>query len=118
MRAANLKLAILSNGTPCMLDAAVRHSGLAHQFDFVLSAEEAGIFKPHPTVYRLALDRLQMQAGEICSVSANGWDAYSAKAFGMKVLWCNRAGQVPEHIPEMPDGEIRTLDELSSMFDC
>ena len=118
MRAADLKLAILSNGTPRMLDAAVRHSGLAHQFDFVLSAEEAGIFKPHPTVYRLALDRLQLQAGEICFVSANGWDACSAKAFGMRVLWCNRAGQVPEHIPEMPDGEIRTLNELSSIFDC
>jgi len=45
-------------------------------------------------------------------VSSNGWDAYSAKAFGFRVLWCNRFGQAPERIPETPDGQIATLAEL------
>ena len=51
-------------------------------------------------------------AGEMCFLSSNGWDAFSAKAFGYRVLWCNRFGQAPERIPETPDGEIRSLADL------
>jgi 2-haloacid dehalogenase len=51
-------------------------------------------------------------AAHICFVSSNGWDAYSAKAFGFRTLWCNRFGQAPERIPQTPDAEIATLAEL------
>jgi 2-haloacid dehalogenase len=107
-----LKCAILSNGSPPMLSAAVEHAGIADLLDAVLSVEEVNLYKPHPSVYQLAVDRLGLTPGEICFVSSNGWDAYAAKAFGLHVIWCNRFNQVPERIPEAPDGEIRTLSDL------
>ncbi len=112
LKAGGLKLAILSNGSPKMLSAAVENAGIAKLLDAVLSVEEVGIFKPHPSVYQLAVDRLRVRPDEICFVSANSWDAFSAKAYGLRVAWCNRFGQAPERIPALPDGEIRTLAEL------
>lgn len=115
LKARGLTLAILSNGTPAMLAAAVTNAGLDGLFDAVLSVEEVGVYKPHPSVYRLAVDRLGVAAGEVCFLSSNGWDAYSAKAFGMRVLWCNRLGQPKERIPAEPDGEIRDLSALPDL---
>lgn len=112
LKAAGMKLAILSNGTPDMLDSAVENAGLAGLFDAVMSIEEVGVYKPHPSVYGLAAARLGMAADEICFLSANSWDAYSAKAFGFRVLWCNRFGQVPENLPATPDAEISDLSPL------
>jgi 2-haloacid dehalogenase len=112
LKAADMKLAILSNGTPAMLAAATAHAGVAGLFDAVLSVEEVQVYKPHPAVYQLACKWLDVAAEQICFLSSNGWDAYSAKAFGFHVLWCNRFGQVAERIPETPDGEIATLTEL------
>jgi 2-haloacid dehalogenase len=112
LKAAGMKLAILSNGTPAMLAAAVANAGIAHLIDAILSVEEVKIYKPHPSVYGLGCKRLNVAASRICFLSSNGWDAYSAKAFGFRTLWCNRFGQAPEHIPETPDGQIATLAEL------
>jgi len=112
LKAAGMRLAILSNGTPAMLASAAANAGIAHLLDAVLSVEEVGVYKPHPSVYALARERLNLAAEHICFLSSNGWDAYSAKAFGFRVLWCNRARQVPERIPETPDAEIRTLAKL------
>ncbi len=112
LQAAGMKLAILSNGTPRMLAAACESSGLADVFDAVLSVESVGIFKPHPSVYRLPVERLGLAPQRMCFLSSNGWDAHAAKACGYRVLWCNRTGQASERIPEAPDGEIRTLAEL------
>lgn len=112
LKAAGMKLAILSNGTPAMLAAAAATAGIADLLDAILSVEEVKVYKPHPAVYRLACERLNVSAGSICFLSSNGWDAYSAKAFGLRVLWCNRFGQVPERIPETPDAQIATLAEL------
>lgn len=109
-----IKLAILSNGTPTMLAAAVRNSGIAMYFDAVLSVEQVGVYKPHPSVYGLAPQALGLTNEAICFLSSNSWDAYSAKAFGFRVLWCNRFGQAPERIPAEPDGEITDLSELAS----
>jgi len=95
-----------------MLSAVVRHNGLDDVFDAVLSVDEVKVFKPHPSVYRLAPTRLGIVPERICFLSSNGWDAYSAKAFGFRVLWCNRYGQAPEHIPATPDGEIPDLSAL------
>ena len=115
LKGRGMKLAILSNGTPPMLAAVVRNSGLEDVFDAVLSGEEVGVYKPHPSVYRLAAERLQIAPARICFLSSNGWDAYSAKAFGFRVIWCNRFGQAAERIPDTPDGEIADLSVLPAM---
>jgi 2-haloacid dehalogenase len=112
LKAAGMKLAVLSNGTPAMLTAAATNAGIADLFDAVLSVEEVKVYKPHPSVYELACKRLDVDRSRICFLSSNGWDAYSAKAFGFRVLWCNRFGQAPERIPETPDAQIATLVEL------
>ena len=116
LKARGLRLAILSNGSPRMLAAAVDNAGLDGVFDAVLSVEEVGVFKPHPSVYQLAVDRLGIAPGRICFLSSNGWDAYSAKTFGFSVLWCNRFAQAPERIPDTPDGQISTLAELPALL--
>ena len=112
LRAGGKALAILSNGTPKMLASAVTNAGIADLLDAVLSVEEVGVFKPHPSVYQLAVDRLQLAPEQICFLSSNGWDAYAAKAFGFRAIWCNRFGQAPERIPATPDGQIATLAAL------
>jgi len=116
LKADGMKLAVLSNGTPAMLAAAAANAGVAGLFDAVLSVEEVKVYKPHPSVYGLACERLGMAPAHICFLSSNGWDAYSAKAFGFHVVWCNRFGQAPERIPETPDAQIATLAELPDMF--
>jgi 2-haloacid dehalogenase len=115
LRAAGLRLAILSNGAPRMLGTAAESAGLAPLLDLVLSVEEVGTYKPAPAVYRLALDRLNLSPSEILFVSANGWDACGAKAAGLRVAWCNRSGQPAERVPEQPDVEIRSLAELPAL---
>ena len=112
LKIGGLKCAILSNGSPNMLAAAVKNAGINKLLDAVLSVEEVKVYKPHPIVYQLAVDRLGLKESEICFISSNGWDAYSAKAFGFHVIWCNRSGQTPERIPEAPDAEILSLSEL------
>jgi 2-haloacid dehalogenase len=111
-----LVTAVLSNGSPAMLAAAIEAAGLASVLDAVLSVEEVGVFKPDPRVYQLAVDRLGIPAGAICFQSSNGWDAYAASAFGMRVVWCNRYGQRPERLPGRPDAEVRSLAELPGLL--
>jgi 2-haloacid dehalogenase len=117
LKAGGLKCAILSNGSPTMLSACIENAGIADFLDAVLSVEEVKVYKPHPAVYQLAVDRFNLKAGAICYVSSNGWDAYSAKAFGFYAVWCNRSGQVPERIPGSPDAEIRILSDLLEITD-
>jgi 2-haloacid dehalogenase len=81
----------------------------------VLSVEEVGVFKPHPRVYQLAVDRLAMAPRAMLFVSSNAWDAHAASAFGLPVAWCNRYGQPREHLPGAPDREIRTLAEMPAL---
>lgn len=108
--------AILSNGTPDMLAAAIDHAGIGSLLGHVLSVEEVGIFKTAPEVYQLAVDRLGVSAREISFQSSNGWDVYAASAFGMRTIWCNRAGQPRERLPGAPDHEIRSLHELPALI--
>ncbi len=111
-----LKLAILSNGAPEMLNAMVAHNHLESFFDFVLSVDTVKIFKPDPRVYQLAVDRLGIAAGRIGFVSSNGWDAAGAKAFGFKVYWVNRANAPREELGETPDHVLRSLHELPGLI--
>jgi 2-haloacid dehalogenase len=116
LKQSGYKLAILSNGSPSMLAAAVRNAALDGIFDAVLSVEEVGVFKPHPRVYRLATERLAIPAGAIAFQSSNAWDAHAASAFGMRAVWCNRYGQRKERLPGDPDREIKSLAELPALL--
>ncbi len=116
LRSAGFVTAILSNGTPSMLDAAVRASGLQGLFDAVLSADAVQVFKTDPRVYEYGLRQLGLKAEQVCFQSSNGWDAYGASAFGMRVVWCNRYDQRPEWLPGEPDHVIRTLAELPPLL--
>ena len=115
LKKAKMKIAILSNGSPSMLAAVVDGAGLGDMFDQVLSVEDVGVFKPHPKVYQLAVDRLGVPASAIAFQSSNAWDAYAASAFGMQVVWCNRYGQPRERLPGAPDREVKSLSELPAL---
>lgn len=112
IRSVGIRTAILSNGSPDMLRAAVSNAGIGPLLDAVLSVEAVGVYKPHPKVYQLAVDTLGVPRESITFVSSNGWDAWGASAFGMRVVWCNRYGQQRERLPGGPDYEIRSLTEL------
>jgi 2-haloacid dehalogenase len=116
LRDAGFVTAILSNGTPGMLDAAVAAAGLGGMFDAVMSVEEVGVFKPARRVYRLAVDRLGCPAAAIAFQSSNAWDAHAASAFGMRVVWCNRYCAGRERLPGAPDCEIASLGELPRLL--
>jgi 2-haloacid dehalogenase len=116
LKAAGMRTAILSNGSPKMLDAVVKAAKLDPLLDAVLSVEAVGVYKPHPKVYQLAIDRLGVPASAISFQSSNAWDAYAASAFGMKVVWCNRYRQRPERLPGAPDREVQSLTELPALI--
>jgi 2-haloacid dehalogenase len=117
LKAGGRKIAILSNGSPAMLEAVVKSSGLADLVQTILSVETVGVFKPHPSVYQLAVDRLGVAAPEIVFMSSNAWDAVGATAFGLRVAWINRFDQRPERLPYQPDTEIKTLAELPGLLE-
>jgi 2-haloacid dehalogenase len=108
----NFKLAILSNGTPDMLAAAVAHNGMQAHFAAVLSVHRLQVFKPHPSVYQLAVDELGVAPERIGFVSSNCWDACGAKSFGFRSFWINRAGAPVDRLGYPPDAVVRELDEV------
>jgi 2-haloacid dehalogenase len=113
LRQRNKRLAILSNGSPSMLDSILRHAGIEKSFEHVLSAEEVGIYKPSRRVYRLAMQRFHIQdAPSICFVSANTWDAQAAAQFGFQVVRIERTPKRDDHIPGKPARMIKSLGEL------
>jgi 2-haloacid dehalogenase len=112
LAARGLRCAILSNGTPAMLAAAIDAAGLGHAFEAVISVEEAGVFKPDARVYALATARLGLAPADIAFVSSNGWDAAGAALFGFRSLWVNRAGAPQERLPAAP---VRTIADLSAL---
>ena len=115
LKAAGMQTAILSNGSPKMLDAAIESSKLGEFLDACYSVDELRIYKPHASVYQLAVDRLEVAPREISFQSSNAWDAAAAATFGFRVAWCNRFGQARERLPDGPDVEIKTLSELPAI---
>jgi 2-haloacid dehalogenase len=97
LRQAGFATGILSNGSPAMLEAAVRAAGLAPLLDAVLSVHPLRRYKPDPRVYSLVTERFACQPHEVAFVSGNAWDAYGATRFGFRVFWVNRAGGPPEY---------------------
>ena len=116
LKQAGLATAILSNGNPRMLEAAVESAGLTDLLNLVLSIEDVGIYKPDPRVYQLAVDRLSTPKEQICFLSSNGWDARGAAHFGFSVAWINRFRREPERIPGNIQSTILTLDELPPLL--
>lgn len=112
LKAAGLSTAILSNGSPGMLEAATRSAGLDSHLDHVLSIETVGIYKPDMRVYQLAVEAAGVAANEICFVSMNPWDASGAAYFGFQVARLNRLGVPPDNLPGDLAAEIKTLDEV------
>jgi 2-haloacid dehalogenase len=107
--------AILSNGTRAMLDPLIAGSGLAPLLDAVISVDEAGVYKPDPRVYALALEHLRVPAPRIAFVSANGWDAAGAAAFGFTTFWINRAGLPVERHAPAPHHVVATLADVATI---
>ena len=110
----NLKTAILTNGSPDMIEPLVKHSGLA--FDAVLSVDAVKIFKPAPQVYELASTQLTVPANRIGFVSSNGWDALGAKSFGFAVYWINRARAPVDRLGFKPDAVLKSLGDLPEVL--
>lgn len=107
---------ILSNGTRAMLEPMVSRSALAPHIDGLISVDEAGIYKPSPRVYALAIDRLHLPAHEIGFVSSNAWDAAGAKICGLKTFWINRDGAPVERHAPAPDYVVGSLAEFAALL--
>ncbi len=116
LKDAGKKTAILSNGAPSMLISAAKTAGIYDKLDAILSVEDVGIFKPHPSVYQIAVDSLKVAPNEIAFMSSNGWDAHGAGAFGFVVAWVNRFSQPREYLPAKPHVEIKTLSDLPPLI--
>ncbi len=112
LKARELHTAILSNGSPRMLAAAVGNAGIAPDLDAVLSVEAVGVYKPHPSVYALATGHFGIAKDEVLFLSSNGWDAHGAAHFGFRVVWINRFRQPVERLPGRV---LSTLDDLSAL---
>lgn len=116
LRAAGMKAVILSNGSPLMLTSAVRFAGLERHFTAVLSVEAAGVYKPHPSAYQLAVDRLGIERDAIAFLSANAWDVAGAASFGLRACWVNRRNAPAECLPGAPEVVMPDLSVLPEVL--
>jgi 2-haloacid dehalogenase len=110
------KLAILSNGSPAMLNALMEHAGLSQFFDAVISVDELKTFKPNPGVYGLAVKYLGVDAAEIGFVSSNFWDVAGATSYGFRTFWINRNASQPDELGFRPQAVIARLDEIGQFL--
>ena len=114
LKAAGMNTAILSNGSPDMLDGAVSSAGIGENLDAVLSVEDVGVFKPHASVYDLVGKRFGCGKNEVLFVSSNGWDAAAATGYGFTTAWVNRASEPMDRLPWKP---AHVLTDLTSIPD-
>lgn len=113
---AGIGAAILSNGSPDMLASATANAGIGKYLSHVLSVDGLKVYKPHPTVYQLAVDALDVEPERICFMSSNAWDVAGAANFGFRVNWVNRFGHKSERLPGVPENQIKTLAELPELL--
>ena len=116
LKRAGVRLAILSNGNPEMLDRMVAASKLADRFEAVLSVDAVKIFKPDPKVYRLVEARCGVKPDKVCFLSSNCWDAHSAAYFGFSTVWVNRADAPDDNLPGTLNNQIRDLSHLPALL--
>jgi 2-haloacid dehalogenase len=112
-----IKLAILSNGEPKMLEAAAKSAGIRELLDEIISVEEVKIFKVSPRVYNLASERLKVPNPELGFVSANNWDAVGAASAGLRTFWIQRStAEVPEELGFQVDTTVKAITELTPLL--
>lgn len=109
LKAGGLATAILSNGSPRMLEGAVSSAGIGDVLDDVLSVESVGVFKPARVVYDLVGQRFGCAPGEVLFVSSNGWDAAAGAGYGFFTAWVNRAGEPMDRLPWKPHRVLKDL---------
>jgi 2-haloacid dehalogenase len=114
LKARGFATAILSNGTPALLDMAVTSAGISHLIDACLSVDEIMTYKTAPETYRLVLERFGVRPGQVSFQSSNRWDIAGAHRFGFQTVWINRTG-LPDEYPDLPAG--RVLPSLSQLAD-
>ena len=112
IKARGRRIAILSNGTPHMLEAAVQASGITTLCDAVLSVDAVHMYKPRPEVYALVTDRFGIKPDAVVFVSSNRWDIMGASTFGFRPVWVNRSRMPKEYPGESP---IRVVSDLSAL---
>ena len=108
----DLKLAILSNGTPSLLENLVKNNDLENIFDDIFSVEEVGIFKPDSKVYELPVNKYNIKKDEILFLSANTWDVSGGGNYGYNSVWVNRNKNIFDNLDYQPLDEIHDLSEL------
>jgi len=116
LRERGLRMAILSNGSPDMLAAAVDNAQLHGMFEAVLSVESVGIYKPAPRVYQMAVEQLGLSRKHILFLSSNGWDVSGAKSFGFRTFWINRTGAPVERLGIEPDAILESIADLPKIL--
>jgi 2-haloacid dehalogenase len=117
LKTCGLRLAILSNGTPEMVDAAVKHAGIDTAFDAIVSADQLKIFKPSPRVYRSARPRVGIAAGALGFVSSNSWDISGAASAGLTTFWIQRSAEPPDRLGFPATYVVTSLYDLSRLFE-
>ncbi|MEO0681049.1 MAG: haloacid dehalogenase type II [Pseudomonadota bacterium] len=115
LKAAGRRTAILSNGSPAMLQGAVDSAGIGDALDAVLSVQSVGVFKPAPQVYDLVGRSFGTSAREVLFVSSNGWDAAAATGYGFRTVWVNRAGEPEDRLPWRPERQARDLTGVPAL---
>ncbi|CUK12860.1 2-haloalkanoic acid dehalogenase [Ruegeria denitrificans] len=118
LKEGGLNTAILSNGSPPMLDGAVQSAGIGGVLDDVLSVESVGVFKPHSSVYDLVQQRFGCARDEVLFVSSNGWDAAGASGYGFTTAWVNRANEPMDRLPWKPAhvlSDLTTIPQLAGL---
>ena len=115
LKANGMQTAILSNGSPEMLNGAVNCAGLRDVLDGVLSVETVGVFKPHKSVYDLVGDHFSCLKEEVLFVSSNGWDAAAASGYGFQTVWVNRSGDPMDRLPWIPQYSMTDLNGIAAL---
>ena len=116
LKLSNYKLAILSNGTPDLLNELVVSNGLKDIFDDIFSVEEVGIFKPDSKVYDLPINKYNIEKHEVLFLSANTWDVSGAGNYGYNTVWVNRNNNIFDKLDFEPDQQISNLSELLDLI--
>jgi 2-haloacid dehalogenase len=112
LKAQDAHVAILSNGSPCMLDAAVQSAGIAELCDAVLSVDTVRLYKPRPEAYALVTSQFGIDPQDVVFVSSNRWDIMGAATFGFRPVWINRSGSPDEYKDKPPLQVLRDLSAL------
>jgi 2-haloacid dehalogenase len=118
LKEAGRQVAILSNGSPGMLQAAVASAGIGASVDAILSVEEVGVFKPDARVYDLVGAHLGVARDEVLFVSSNGWDAAAAAHYGFRTVWVNRAGEPVDRLPARPGNVMADLRGVPALAEA